>query len=85
LGKKPRGPTETILVNRDGYTVVTEKRVVDIELVKKIAFAKQLGYEGKCPMESCEPRCDYNQAKMKVTETDQQPVRLLPLVLKVET
>ncbi len=72
-------PVETLLVFPDSEETVEEKFPVDIELAKKAAHAKQLGYEGKCPVESCGPDCDHNRLHLKLVNEDSEPLRPLGL------
>lgn len=48
-------------------------------LVKKAALAKQLGYTGKSPVESCGSNCTHNRPNLKLSRTDYGPLRPLGL------
>jgi hypothetical protein len=74
-----RQPVETILVYPDSEEVVDERFPTDVELVKQVAVAKQLGYQGKCPVDSCEASCKHNRLNLKLVETNSEPLRPLGL------
>jgi hypothetical protein len=59
--------------------VVEEKFLVSNELVKKAALSKQLGYRGKCPVESCGSNCTHNRLNLKLAGTESEPLRPLGL------
>lgn len=75
-----RERSETFLVYPSSTEVITETYPVSIGLVKGIASAKQLGYRGKCPPESCGSSCDHNRIKLKLAVRDYLVSRPLPLV-----
>jgi hypothetical protein len=74
-----REPVEMLLVYPDSEEVVGEKFPVNIELVKNAALAKQLGYRGKCPVDSCGPNCKHNRLNLKLAKTYTEPLRPLGL------
>jgi hypothetical protein len=74
-----REPVETLLVYPDSEEIIEEKFLVSIERVKNAALAKQLGYQGECPVESCGPNCKHNHLSLRLSKTESGPLRPLGL------
>ncbi len=70
------GNAETVLVypRLAKHSVVKEKFVPDLPMIKEIWKAKELGFKGLAPETNCGSKCPHHRLKVKLTEGDMEPL-----------
>jgi hypothetical protein len=76
------GKAEAILVypRLAKHFVVKETFVPDLQMIKGIWRAKELGFNGKVPETNCGNKCPHTRLNVKLQEEDMEPLAPLPLI-----
>lgn len=77
-----QGNAEAILIypRLAKYSIIKDRFAPDIELIKEIWKAKQLGFKGLLPETDCGKKCAHNRLKVKLAEGNMEPAPPLPLI-----
>jgi hypothetical protein len=78
--KKTTAETVLVYPRLASFAIVKEKYVPTEAVIRGVWKAKELGFSGRAPENTCKSKCPHNRLKLNLPEGNMEPIPPLPLI-----